>query len=262
MPSPRSIIKSASVSNLLPLGYKDYSEQPFTAATYEWSKLPSIGTTAGGQKLFLGGFSGLAFEGADGRRQAEVHHAHRSRSERRADRRHPSVPAAGLHAAPGAFHARSGHRRVRPAAADPAETGQWQAAHGPAEHRAVERHQPAVQRRSRCGSVRSADRARSAGRRPRRHRHRRRRLVLDGDEYRPAIYHFSSTGKLIERLIPIGTHAAAGASRYRRRAGGRVRRRSAAGGDRPASPESRHGSAWRFRTARSTRSCRARSATP
>ena len=38
------------------------------------------------------------------------------------------------------------------------------------------------------------------------------------DEYRPAIYHFSTHGRLIERFVPIGTHAAAGA----RRAGGRA----------------------------------------
>jgi hypothetical protein len=31
------------------------------------------------------------------------------------------------------------------------------------------------------------------------------------DEYRPAIYRFSKTGRLIERFIPFGTHAAAGA---------------------------------------------------
>ena len=30
------------------------------------------------------------------------------------------------------------------------------------------------------------------------------------DEYRPAIYHFDAEGRLIERFVPIGTHAAAG----------------------------------------------------
>lgn len=32
------------------------------------------------------------------------------------------------------------------------------------------------------------------------------------DEYRPAIYHFDSRGRLIHRYIPLGTHAAAGAA--------------------------------------------------
>jgi hypothetical protein len=30
------------------------------------------------------------------------------------------------------------------------------------------------------------------------------------DEYRPAIYHFSKHGRLLERFVPIGTRAAAG----------------------------------------------------
>ena len=30
------------------------------------------------------------------------------------------------------------------------------------------------------------------------------------DEYRPAIYHFDPSGRLLERFIPVGTHAAAG----------------------------------------------------
>jgi hypothetical protein len=31
------------------------------------------------------------------------------------------------------------------------------------------------------------------------------------DEYRPALYHFTKRGRLIERIVPIGTHATAGA---------------------------------------------------
>ena len=47
----------------MPLGYKDYRAQPQTTATYEWQDLPLVGRTAAGQKILLGGFSGLAFEG-------------------------------------------------------------------------------------------------------------------------------------------------------------------------------------------------------
>ncbi|MGH8238955.1 MAG: hypothetical protein ACREXP_18310, partial [Steroidobacteraceae bacterium] len=56
-------IKSAKVTALRPLGFKDYRSPPQTAATYEWNDRPVIGATAAGQKLRLGGFSGLQFEG-------------------------------------------------------------------------------------------------------------------------------------------------------------------------------------------------------
>ena len=59
-------IQRAQVTKLRPLGFKDYSEEPRATATYEWKDRPSIGATAAGQKLALGGFSGLAFEGVTG----------------------------------------------------------------------------------------------------------------------------------------------------------------------------------------------------
>ncbi len=64
-------IAAAQVTGLLPLGYKNHNAAPETVATYEWATddLPSIGQTAAGQTLRLGGFSGLAYEGvtADGK---------------------------------------------------------------------------------------------------------------------------------------------------------------------------------------------------
>ncbi|HEY6126481.1 MAG TPA: hypothetical protein VIV63_17640, partial [Steroidobacteraceae bacterium] len=68
-------IARAQVRKLLPLGYKNYSEQPQTIASYEWRDLPVVGKTAAGQKINLGGFSGLAFEGTtlDGRLKFITH---------------------------------------------------------------------------------------------------------------------------------------------------------------------------------------------
>jgi hypothetical protein len=58
-------IERGRILALLPLGYKDWSQKPSTPATYEWTaeQLPVIGTTAAGQPLRLGGFSGLYYEG-------------------------------------------------------------------------------------------------------------------------------------------------------------------------------------------------------
>src|SRR5262245_2835965 len=56
-------IAKAKVTAVRPLGFKDYSLPPQIAATYEWHDRPIVGATAAGQKLRLGGFSGLGYEG-------------------------------------------------------------------------------------------------------------------------------------------------------------------------------------------------------
>jgi predicted extracellular nuclease/2',3'-cyclic-nucleotide 2'-phosphodiesterase (5'-nucleotidase family) len=67
-------IATAQVTNLLPLGLKDHSKGLPTLTTYEFTDLPTLGTTATvnptnpaqttpGQDIKLGGFSGLVFEG-------------------------------------------------------------------------------------------------------------------------------------------------------------------------------------------------------
>ena len=61
-------IRSARVVELVGLGFKDHSivkPKPAEIYTFDPATMPSIGTTAGGQTLFLGGFSGLWFEGID-----------------------------------------------------------------------------------------------------------------------------------------------------------------------------------------------------
>jgi hypothetical protein len=60
-------IRDAKVEKLVGLGFKDHSAVDAVAHIYSFlpSSLPAIGTTPGGQRLFLGGFSGLQFEGVD-----------------------------------------------------------------------------------------------------------------------------------------------------------------------------------------------------
>lgn len=60
-------LATAQVSELLPLGYKDHAKVGAQATLHNFdpAQLPSIGSTAAGQSLNLGGFSGLFFEGVD-----------------------------------------------------------------------------------------------------------------------------------------------------------------------------------------------------
>jgi hypothetical protein len=203
-------LKSGTVTNLLALGYKDYSELPFTAATYEWNKLPVIGTTVGGQTLHLGGFSGLAFEGttSDGKLKFITH----------TDRGPNGEPTGALRP----FLLPEFTPRLVRFTLDPA-TGNFelleqillQQANGQlltGLPNIVLSNDTNLPYNDEVGvdllgqptalDALGADLEGIA-------------IDRDGsfwmcDEYRPAIYHFSSDGKLIERLIPIGTHAAAG----------------------------------------------------
>ncbi len=59
-------LKNATVTALHGLGFKDWGRVDATLATYAFTNRPVIGTTAGNQDILLGGFSGLAFEGVDG----------------------------------------------------------------------------------------------------------------------------------------------------------------------------------------------------
>ncbi|MFC4309716.1 choice-of-anchor I family protein [Steroidobacter flavus] len=203
-------LKTGTVNNLLALGYKDYSELPFTASTYEWNKLPVIGTTVGGQTLHLGGFSGLAFEGttSDGKLKFITH----------TDRGPNGEPTGALRP----FLLPEFTPRLVRFTLDPA-TGNFdlleqillQQANGqpltglPNIVLSTDTNLPYNDEvgvdlfgQPTALDPQGADLEGIA-------------IDQDGsfwmcDEYRPAIYHFSRAGKLIERLIPIGTHAAAG----------------------------------------------------
>ncbi|MFM1944183.1 MAG: hypothetical protein RI897_3165 [Verrucomicrobiota bacterium] len=60
-------IRSAKVSKIRGLGFKDHSAVQTEIETYSISadEMPSIGTTVAGQNIALGGFSGLHFSGID-----------------------------------------------------------------------------------------------------------------------------------------------------------------------------------------------------
>jgi hypothetical protein len=57
-------IAGGQVTDIVPFGYKDYS-QPASASlsAYQFGELPVLGTTAAGQAVRFGGLSGLFFEG-------------------------------------------------------------------------------------------------------------------------------------------------------------------------------------------------------
>jgi hypothetical protein len=58
-------LANAEVTALLPLGFKHFDAPVATLHTYEIADRPVLGTTAAGQEILLGGFSGLFYEGMD-----------------------------------------------------------------------------------------------------------------------------------------------------------------------------------------------------
>ncbi len=58
-------LTNAEVTALLPLGFKHFGAPVATLDLYELVDRPVLGTTAAGQEILLGGFSGLFYEGMD-----------------------------------------------------------------------------------------------------------------------------------------------------------------------------------------------------
>ena len=58
-------LAAGEVTTLLPLGFKNFNAPVAGLTTTEFSERPVLGTTAAGQEILLGGFSGLFFEGVD-----------------------------------------------------------------------------------------------------------------------------------------------------------------------------------------------------
>ncbi|MGD1704834.1 choice-of-anchor I family protein [Dapis sp. BLCC M229] len=58
-------INNATIVDVLPLGVKDYSRGIPNLTQFEFSDLPVLDTTEGGQEILLGGLSGLWLEGED-----------------------------------------------------------------------------------------------------------------------------------------------------------------------------------------------------
>ena len=60
-------IATATIIEILPLGSKNYVRDLALLRTFTFENLPVLGTTAAGQEILLGGFSGLFFEGTNPR---------------------------------------------------------------------------------------------------------------------------------------------------------------------------------------------------
>lgn len=206
-------ILRGKVLSLLPLGYKDWSRQPYAASIFEWTadKMPPIGVTPAGQVLKLGGFSGLAFEGVTGDGELKFI-ANTDRG--------PNAEPTGLLRP---FLLPDFNPRLVRFTLDPANgriritqqillrDSSWQpltglpnlAVAGGTANSPHNDEIPVDLKNNVLGlDPRGGD---FEG------------VVIDEDgsfwlcdEYRPAIYHFSERGVLIARYIPVGAHAAAG----------------------------------------------------
>ncbi|MEJ0087678.1 MAG: choice-of-anchor I family protein [Pseudomonadota bacterium] len=203
-------IDKAKVLQLLPLGYKDYSATPAVSATYEWDNLPSIGRTAAGQKMTLGGFSGLAYEGTtrDGKLKFITHTDRGPNAEPTGILRpfvlpqyHPRIVRFTLDPSNGRFDLTEQIEFKRPDGRP--LTGLPNTALSGDANQAYNDEVPV----DLFGKVLPLDPLGGDFE----------AIVVGddgsfwlGDEYRPAIYHFDKKGVLLQRYIPVGTHAAAG----------------------------------------------------
>ena len=203
-------IATAKIVNLLPLGTKDHAAMPAVAATYEWEDLPSIGKTVAGQNMVLGGFSGLAFEGRtrDGKLKFITHTDRGPNAEPTGILRPfllpdftPRLVRFTLDPVTGQFHLDS-QILLRNADGAPL-SGLPNTAISADTNQAYNDEVPV----DLFGKVLPVDPLGGDFE----------AVVVDddgsfwlGDEYRPAIYHFNPKGELLQRYIPVGTHAAAG----------------------------------------------------
>lgn len=202
-------IASARVTEVRALGYKDFNASP-RADVFEVRDLPSIGRTAAGQDITLGGFSGLFFEGrtADGRLRFVTHTDRGPNGEPEGLKRPFLLPD---------FAPRIVRLELDPATGRVEMTEQIELRRGDGspltglpnlavstDASAPYNDEVPVDLR---GNVLPLDPLGGdfEG------------IVVDrdgsfwlADEYRPSIYHFDAAGRLIDRFVPIGTAAAAG----------------------------------------------------
>lgn len=203
-------IARGAVTKLLPLGYKDYSELPQTTATFEWTNLPVVGRTTGGQKINLGGFSGLAFEGTtrDGKLKFVTHTDRGPNGEPTGIVRPfllpnftPRIVRFTLDPSNGRFDLTQEILLKR--ADGSLLTGLPNTALSTNASQPYNDEVPVdlfgnVVKLDPVGADLEAIVVAEDG------------SFWMADEYRPAIYHFDPKGRLLQRFIPIGTHAAAG----------------------------------------------------
>jgi len=204
-------IHAARVTRVRALGFKDFDPVP-AAASFEVTGLPGIGATAAGQALSLGGFSGLFYEGEtdDGKLKFVTHTDRGPNGEPTGALRpfllpdfSPRIVRLELDRATGQVTV-TGQIALRLPDGSPL-TGLPNTAIAGADANTPYNDEVPVDLH---GNVLSTD--------PRGGDLEGVAVDTNGhfwmaDEYRPAIYHFDSAGLLIERLVPIGTAAAAGA---------------------------------------------------
>ena len=205
-------IATARVLRVRPLGVKDFDTAPQTS-TFELRNLPGIGATAAGQALSLGGFSGLFFEGRtdNGKLKFVTHTDRGPNGEPIGDRRPFLLPDFAPQLVRLQLDPTTGELSVteqitlRRQDGSPL-TGLPNTAIAGATASTPYQDEVPVDL---FGNVLPTDPlgADLEG------------VVVDGnghfwvaDEYRPAIYHFDPSGRLVERLVPIGTAVAAGAA--------------------------------------------------
>jgi len=212
-------LKKMKVTKLVPLGFKDHSLVTAETSVYEFGPLPSIGSTApttaypNGQELFLGGFSGLWFEGIDpvtGEYRFITHTDRGPNGEPTGSLRPfllpeftPRIVRFTLDPATGALTL-TGQILLKDASGTPL-TGLPNTAITGGNASTPHNDEVPVDL---FGNVLPLDPlgADLEG------------IVVDPndgsfwmcDEYRPALYHFAPDGTLIERFVPIGAAAAAG----------------------------------------------------
>jgi hypothetical protein len=203
-------IEKARVLQLLPLGFKDHGATPAVSASYEWDNPPSIGETAAGQKMTLGGFSGLAFEGttSDGKLKFVTHTDRGPNAEPTGITRpfllpifSPRIVRFTLDPVSGRFDLTEqiALRRQdgRPLTGLPNVALSADASQAFNDEVPVDLFGSALPLDPLGGDFEAIVAAGDG-------------TFWLGDEYRPAIYHFDRRGVLLQRYVPVGTHAAAG----------------------------------------------------
>jgi hypothetical protein len=207
-------VASAFVRELLPLGTKDLNATAHTVATYEWAsdELPPIGRTSAGQLLRLGGFSGLAFEGvtADGKLRFITNTDRGPNGEPNAAAQRPFLlpqfaprlvrftldPAKGRFELVKQIPLRNSNGKPLTGLPNVAiASGTTNTPYN--DEVPIDLSGNTLPLDPLGGDFEGI-------------------VVADDDsfwlpdEYRPALYHFAPDGRLLERFIPLGTHAAAG----------------------------------------------------
>lgn len=206
-------LATATVESIKPLGFKDYSGvRSSELETFTINNLPSIGTTEAGQELFLGGFSGLYYEGqaSNGNLKFITHTDRGPNGEPTGSNRpfllpdfNPEIVRLELDRQSGAV---SITERIKLQQADGTPmTGLPNLNIPGATGNTPYNDEIPVDLQGNIITPLDTLGADLEG------------IVVAGDgsfwmvdEYRPAIYHFDRAGKLLDRFVPVGTAAAAG----------------------------------------------------